>query len=513
MAQERLSMQQTREILRQKWQLGRSHRQVAASLHVSAGAVAKAVTRAKAMGLQWGAVEALTDDELERRLYGPTLPSHVPRPEPDPKYLHVELRKPGVTLELLHLEYLERHPDGLRYSAFCERYRLWRKRQNVWMRQEHRAGEKMLVDFAGKKPAYVDPETGEVMEAELFVAVLGASNLTYVEATRTQTLPEWIAAHNHAVRYFGGMTVAVVPDQTRTAVSRPCFWEPELNRTYLEWAQHHDTVIVPARPKHPRDKAQVEVGVLIAERWILARLRRETHYGLDSLNRRIAELVEDLNARLMKLYGKTRRELFDEIERAALRPLPPTAFVFAEWKHARVNLDYHVELDRHYYSVPHPLVHEHVDVRYTATTVEIFLRGQRVASHARSYVPHKHTTLPEHMPKSHRAQREAPWQIVDAARRIGSQTLALVEAILKDRPHPEQGYRSCQGILRLGKRYGDARLEAACGRALLAGARSYRHVDSILKNGLDQTAVDADDPPSGCCLVVHENIRGRGYYQ
>jgi transposase len=515
MAAERLSMRHTREILRQKWTLGRSHREVAQSLEIGLGTVSGVERRARAAGLDWAQVEALSEDGLAGRLYGrPEVAGQRVRPWPDCAVLHAERRKPGVTLELLHLEYLERHPDGYRYTQFCEIYRRWVKRRGLSMRQVHHAGEKCFVDYAGKKPTIIDTTTGEVITVELFVAVLGASNYTYAEATRTQQVPDWIASHQRAFQFFGGVTRAVVPDQLKSGVTRACRYEPGVQRTYEEFAQHYGTVILPARPAKPRDKAKTEVGVQIVERWILARLRHETFFSLAALNTRIAELLADVNARPMRLYRASRRELFARLDQPALRPLPAEPFIYGEWKiHARVNIDYHIELHGHYYSVPYPLVHEHVDARLTASTVEIFHHGQRVAAHVRSYVRGRHTTDPAHMPKAHQRHLEwTPSRLTTWARTIGPQTAALVQAILADRPHPEQGYRSCLGLLRLVKRYGEVRLEAACARAVTVGARSYRHVDSMLKHGLDRVAQAAAPPPL-TLLPTHEHLRGRAYYQ
>ncbi len=506
-------MRKIREILRQKWALGRTHREVAQSLRIGLGTVSGVERRARAAGLRWTDVEGLADEALESRLYPPGPTGKGPRPWPDCAYLHAERRKPSVTLELLHLEYLEQHPNGYRYTQFCEIYRRWLKRRGLSMRQVHRAGEKCFVDYAGQKPRLIDPATGEVIEVELFVAVLGASNYTYAEATRTQQVPDWIASHQRAFAFFGGVTGALVCDQLKSGVTVPCRYEPGLQRTYEEFAEHVGTVILPARPGKARDKAKVEAAVLVAERWILARLRHETFFAVAALNARIRELLAALNGRVMRQYQASRRELFERLDRPVLRPLPAEPFVYGEWKTARVNIDYHVELHRHYYSVPFALVHEVVDARLTATTVECFHRGQRVATHARDDTPGRHTTHPVHMPKAHQHHLEwTPSRLTDWAGRIGAQTRALVAAILADRPHPEQGYRSCLGLLRLGRRYGEARLEAACARALAVGARSYRHVDSILKHGLERLPLPEPTAPSRPA-PVHEHLRGPAYYQ
>ena len=514
MATERLLMRHIREILRLKWTLRRSHRETARSLGISAGAVASVVTRAKAMALTWDTVGAISDDALERTLYGPKLALTVARPGPDLVWMHTELRRPGVTLELLHLEYLAVHPDGYRYSAFCGHYRRWLAQQRTSMRQVHTAGEKTFVDYAGQRPALVDPATGELVPVELFVAVLGASNYTYAEATLTQRSVDFIQSHTRTVEYFGGVSAVVVPDQLRTGVVDPCRYEPKVQRTYADWARHYGTAIVPARPAKPRDKAKVEVAVQVAERWILARLRNETFFTLAALNARIAERLTDLNDRPMKGYGgASRRALFERFDRPALQPLPRDRYVHADWSHARVNIDYHVEVDRHYYSVPHALIYAAVEICLTATTVDVLLRGVRVWLHVRSYHAGRHTTIPEHMPKAHRAHLEwSPSRLIGWGATIGRHTEALVQALLESRPHPEQGYRSCLGILRLAKQHGPERLDAACARALAAGARSYRHVDSILKHGLDRLPLDvAPAPPRA--RPVHANVRGPAYYE
>ena len=502
-------MRKTREILRQKLFLQRRHRATAASVGVSLGAVSLAVARAAEAGLTWADVEALDDAELEARLYrGPGTQGH--RPEPDCAWIHRERHRAGVTLELLHHEYLERHPDGLRYTMFCERYREWLGRRGLVMRQVHAAGDKLFVDYSGKKPHLVDIETGELIEVELFVAVLGASNLTFAEVTLTQQSQDWIASHVRALEFFGGAPAAFVPDQLKSGVVKACRYEPEAQRTYEDLAEHYGTTVLPARPGKPRDKAKVEVAVQIAQRWILARMRNEVFQTLGEMNRRIRELLVDLNGRVMRRYGKSRRELFDEMERAALRALPAERFEYAQWSRARVNIDYHVAVDGHLYSVPHRLVHEEVEARVTSDTVEILHGRKCVAVHRRSSVKGGFTTIREHMPSAHRAHAEwTPSRILAWADKVGAATRVLCEAILNERPHPEQGFRSCLGILRLAKRYGDARLEAACSRAVRVRARSYRHVESILKHGLDRVAMPDE---ANTLALTHENVRGRDYY-
>lgn len=512
MATERLPMHNLREILRQRLTLARSYRGVAQAVGVSVGSVSSVLSRAAALGLDWNAIEALDDEELETKLYGPRVTARDERPLPDPAQMHIELRRAGVTLQLLHLEYLERHPDGYRYTKFCDVYREWLARRSPTMRQIHVAGDKMFVDYSGKKPRYVDPETGEIVEAELFVAVLGASNYTYAEATRTQSVADWTASNAHALAFFTGVPRSIVPDQLKSAVTIPCRYEPGIQRTFQEFGRHYGTTIFPARPKSPRDKAKVEAAVLIAQRWILARMRNQTFHSLAELNARIRELCDDLNRRVMRRYGASRLELFERLDKPALAALPAEPFEHADWEQVRLNVDYHADVDGHFYSAPFTLVHERLWARSTATTVELFHRCRRVAAHARSFVRGGYTTEKSHMPAAHQKQAEwTPSRILGWAQTVGPMTEAYARAIIKERPHPEHGYRSCLGLFRLAKRYGNARMEAACERALVVGARSYRHVDSILKHGLDRApALDvvAREAPG----VAHENVRGRGYY-
>lgn len=515
MAAERLSMRCVKEVLRQKWVLKKSHREVGRSLSISSGFVSGVVTRAAAKGLKtWVEVEALSEPALEELLYGPRVEAGTERPLPDPAYIHAERSRPGVTLELLHVEYLEANPTGYRYTAFCDHYRRWVERRRLSMRQVHVAGEKMFVDYSGKRPHFIDPSTGEVIDVELFIAVLGASSLTYAEATLSQRSHEFIHSHIRSFEYFGGASKALVPDQLKSGVTESCRYEPLIQRTYEEMARHYGTAVLPARPAKPKDKAKVERAVQVAQRWILARLRNETFFSLAALNERIWELLELLNDRKMRVYGVSRRELFSRTEKAALLPLPTERFAYAEWKNVGVNkLDYHVEIEGHFYSAPHDLVGPRLEARVTGTTVELYQRGERITSHVRSDARGRFTTKAEHMPKSHQKHLEwTPERITHWAASVGPNTKALVAAILADRPHPEMGYRSCLGILRLGKKYPD-RLDAACARALVAGARSYKSVDAILKRGLDRQPLPAvKDAQPSLPLGTHENVRGPDYF-
>lgn len=507
-------MRKAREILRLKWQQCRSHRQIAKAQGVGVGTPSEIVGRARRAGITcWEEVEALSEEELEARLYPPPSIS-ASRPLPSPAAIHIELRRKGVTLRLLHEEYFLSNPNGYGYTKFVELYNDWADRQKITMRQVHKAGEKCFVDYSGNKPATVNRATGERVEVELFVAVMGASNYTYVEATATQRSAEWIASHIRLVEFLGGAPSAIVPDQLKSGVVIASRYEPGIQRTYEEWSQHYSTTILPARPLKPRDKAKVEGGVLIAQRWILARLRNLTCFSLDELNEHIAVLVVDLNNRVMKRYGKSRRQLFDELDRPELAALPSDRFVHGDWSKAHVKLDYHVNVDHHDYSVPYQRATDEVWIRLAAATVEVFHKGKRCASHVRSFEYGGTTTNPAHMPVSHRKYaEESDAGFEEWATEVGPHTLALVRAILIERRHPEHGLRSCRGLKTLARRYAHDRIEAACERALIAGARSYTNVESILKHGLDQQPLPKDVPSDEPAPSLdHENIRGAGYY-
>ncbi len=505
-------MRKIREVLRLRCEVGLSVRQVASSVQMARSSVGEYERRLAAAGLSWPLPEGLSDTELERRLFPP--PPPVPsttRPVPDWATVHQELRRPGVTLMLLWEEYRAAHPQGFAYSWFCEHYGEWAGKLDLAMRQRHRAGEKLFVDYAGQTVEVVDRATGEVRTAQVFVAVLGASNYTYAEATWTQALPDWIGAHVRAFAYIGGTPEVLVPDNLRSGVSRTCRYEPELNPTYAELAHHYGVAVLPARVRKPRDKAKAESGVQLVERWILAALRHRTFFSLAEFNGAIAELLERLNDKPFKKLPGSRREAFEQLDRPALRPLPATPYVYATWKKVRVHIDYHVELDGHYYSVPYALVKQQLEARLTERTVELFHKGTRVASHVRSYTKGRHTTTLEHMPKAHREYAEwTPQRLVRWAEQTGTATAGVVEHILATRVHPQQGFRSCLGILRLGQRYGTERLEAACRRALHLNAWRYKSIASILERGLDRQPL-----PEQTDLTLpgtHDHVRGPDYY-
>jgi len=512
MTQERLTMRKIREVLRLKWKCGLKNRAIARSCSISHSTVSEYLQRAKAAGLSWPLPADLDEDALFLLLFPtPSHPSSKIIPCPDWSLIHTELRRKSVTLRLLWVEYREAHPDGYGYSQFCELYRQWAKRLKPSMRLSHKGGEKLFVDYAGQTVPIVDPHSGEIRQAQIFVAVLGASNYTYAEANWSQDLPNWTGAHVRAFTFIGGVPEIVVPDNLKAGVKHPCRYEPDLNPTYQDLAQHYGTAVIPARPRKAKDKAKVEVGVQVVERWILARLRNRTFFSLADLNQAIRELLDELNTRLMKHLGRSRRELFEALDRPALKPLPEQPYEFAIWKEARVNIDYHVEFEHHYYSVPHTLIHEEVYVRATEGTIEIFFNNQRIASHRRSNALGRHTTLSEHMPPAHQEYQEwSPDRFTRWAQTIGPHTTQLVQALLTSRKHPQQAYRSCLGLLRLASRYGEERLEAACCRALPAGIHSYKGVKNILDAKLDQVE---PEEPAPVVPPSHENIRGQTYYR
>jgi transposase len=509
----RLSMRKIRDVLRLKFEGGETNRRIARSCHISRPSVADYLLRFQEAGLEWPAAAALDDATLQAKLFPPApAVSGAQRPVPDWGHVHRELHRPGVTLMLLWHEYKTAHPAGFQYSWFCDQYRAWAGKLDLVMRQEYRAGEKLFVDYAGQCAAVVDRRTGEIRQAQIFVAVLGASNYTYAEATWTQQLPDWIGAHVRAFAFFGGTSELLVPDNLRSGVTKGHRYEPDLNPTYAELARHYGVAVLPARVRKPRDKAKAEAGVLLVERWILAALRDRTCFSLAELNGEIARLLERLNRRPFKKLPGSRRALFEQLERPALRPLPAQAYAFAEWKKVRVNIDYHVEVDGHYYSVPSQLVDKALEARYSERTVECFHQGQRVASHPRSQLKGRHTTVAEHMPTSHRSYAEwTPQRLIGWAEKTGPATAAVVQAILERRPHPQQGFRSCLGIMRLGKSFGEERLEAACQRALKLAACSYKSIESILRQGLDRRAFPAQQDLE--LAITHENIRGADYYR
>lgn len=505
-------MRKIGEVLRLKWECGLSNRAIARSCRISQSTVSEYLTRAERAGLSWPLPATLTEEELYRRLFPEQHPAEVPagKPLPDWETVRKELKKRNVTLRLVWEEYREDHPDGYGYSQFCELYRRYIQKLNPPMRQSHKAGEKLFVDYAGDTVPVANPETGEIWQAQIFVAVQGASSYTYAEAQPSQELPHWIGGHVRAMLFFGGVTQIIVPDNLKQGVKSPCWYDPDLNQTYLDLAQHYGIAILPARVRKPRDKAKVEVGVQVVERWILARLRNRTFFSLAELNRAIRQLLEDLNNWPMEHLEKSRRALFEELDQPALRPLPAQPYEYATYKTVRVNLDYHVEFEKHFYSVPHTLIHQEMRVRATERMVEIYHPSKRepMAIHPRSSAPGRYSTLSEHMPDNHQKAGEwTPERLTHWAAEIGPQTAALVKSILASRQHPEQAFRSCLGILRLAGKYPHEQMELACQIAHDTQTLNYRAFKAVLDT-LPPLSMPETTP-----LPAHENIRGTTYYQ
>jgi transposase len=516
--QERLSMRKIKEVLRLKYDCSLSHERIAASCGIAQSTVTKYLQRFEETGLPWPLPDDLTEEALDAKLFRA---SPIPTPRegplktlPDFAHVHEELRthrRLNLTLAQLWQEYREQEPNGYQYTQFCEYYRRWRRTLDPVMRQIHKGGEKLFIDY-GDGLFLIDSSTNEKALTYLWVGTWGASNFTYAEATLSQALPAWTMSHVHAFDYFQCVPHILVPDNLRSGVKHACYYEPDINPTYADLAGHYGCAVLPTRPVHPRDKAKVEAAVLLAKRWILSVLRHRTFYSLDEMNRAIRELLDKFNARLLRKLKKSRRELFEALDRPNAKALPKDPYVFAEWKKATVNIDYHIEIDKHYYSVPFRYVRQGVDVRLTAATLEVFLKGERIAAHGRSYVPYGYTTLKEHMPPAHQKHLEwSPSRLIQWAKTIGLATAQLVEKIMADKPHPEQGYRACLGLMRLAKHYSNERVEAAARRALHYNTCSFRSLESILTRGLDRLSLPANGPVP--IPLRHDNIRGREYYQ
>jgi transposase len=505
-------MRKIREVLRLVHESGLSNRQIAASLKISHSTVGEYRGRAREAGLSWPLGPEWDDARLEACLFPPPRPSSAARPLPDWSWVHRELSKKGVTLQLLWLEYRQAHPDGYQYSQFCDLYRRWRQGLEITLRQPYRGGEKLFVDYAGPRVEIVDPKTGEVRGARVFVGALGASSYTFVDLTWTRSLPDWIGSHVRMFEFLGGVPELVVPDNEKAGVKDACRYEPDLNPTYHDLATHYGVTVLPTRPRSPQDNAKAEAAVQNVERWVLAPLRHHTFFSLEEARRATRPLLDALNDRPFQKLEGSRRSLFESLDRPNLRPLPPTRYEFAEWRVARVNIDYHIQVDRHFYSVPYQLRRQQVDVRMTATTVEILHRSRRVASHVRSQRPGGYSTNPAHMPAAHRAHLEwSPSRLIAWGARIGPHTAAFIEQLLDSRPHPEQGYRSCLGLMKLARTYPRERLEAACHRSLEIRALSYRSVKSILASGVDRLPLQPSLPLR--LPTQHPHLRGPDYYR
>ena len=511
-------MRKIREVLRLKFEQGRGRREIAASCGIGVATVSEYLRRARDSGVGWVEAQQRSDAELEAQLFPKAqYAATVERAPIDFGWVHRELPKPGVTLQLLWSEYVQsvRGREPYQYSQFCALYTAWRSKLDLVMRQVHRAGEKAFIDYSGKKPTIIDAQTGEEREVELYVMALGASNYTFAESTLTQKVADFIGSVTRGLDFFGGVPEVLVPDQLRSAVRGPDRYDPDINATLLELAKHYETTIIPARPRKPRDKAKVETAVLVVQRWILARLRHRRFFSLEELNVAIAELVVELNARPFRKLEGSRRSAFEATDRLALRPLPLTRFEPFQWQKARVNIDYHVAFEDRFYSVPHALVGERVEVRATALTVEIFHGNQRVYSHRRSYGP-KGTmvTCEHHRPISHKDYGKwPPERLIAWAGTLGPNAARVAEMTLAGYPRPEMGYRPVLGIIRAGERYGAQRFDAACARALaVSGSTPPRRkfIEALLKQRLEHAPMPVNEPLRP--LGHHDNVRGGGYY-
>lgn len=508
-----ISMRKLKEILRLKYGCSLSHRKIAKSLSISAGSVSNYVNRAAQLELTtWPLADKWNDNALRQAFFNTkTQPKHYFLP--DWSVVQQELRPKTMTLQLLWEEYKERHPEGFySYNHFCRQYKAWLKCQKPSMRQNHKAGEKLFVDYCGPTMNIVDPTTGECRPAQVFVAVMGASSYTYAEATYSQGLENWVMSHARCFEFLGGVPELLIPDNLKSGVTKACRYEPDLNPTYQQLASHYGTVIVPARPYKPKDKAKAEVGVQIVERWIMARLRKENFFSLRQLNLRIQELLADLNQRQMKKHPGSRLEQFENIDKPALKPLPEQAYNYTLIKQVKVHIDYHIEVEKHYYSVPYSLIKQKLEAHVTGQLVTLYHQGEQVAVHPRSHRQGAHTTIEAHMPIAHQKQQQwTPQRFESWARKFGDSTERFVIELMQAKKHTEQSYRACLGLLSLGKKFSDSRLEAACTRALATGITRVNQVKVILEKGLDKQSL----PEKQLDLlseIDHKNIRGNHYY-
>lgn len=509
MPAERISMRKIKEILRLKHE-GLSERKIASSCHISRASVSRCLERAARASLTWPLPDTLDDKALECLLYPSEAKLNcVP---PDWPHVHQEMKKKGVTLDLLWSEYRASESGGISYSRFCHLYREFKQTLEPVMRQTHKAGEKLFVDYAGLTVPWIEPTTGEIFEAQIFVAVLGASNYTYVEATQSQSLGDWIGSHVRTFEFLGGVPKIVVPDNLKSGISNAHRYDPDINPTYQDMANHYGAAVIPARVAHPKDKAKVEVGVQGIERRILAKLRHHTFFSLAEINAAIRPLLMAYNEKAFQRLPGSRLSEFMQVDKPALQTLPIYPYEYAEWKKVRAGIDYHVAFEHHYYSVPHQYIKHELDLRITRTLVQCFYKGKLIAVHARANKK-GHTTVKEHMPKRHQAYAEwTPERLLRWAQQTGEQTHQLLQAMIEARPHPQQAFRACLGVMRLGKHYGDHRLEKAAQRALALGALSYKSIESILKHGLEQKPLPQSSHAMPVQPISHEHLRGADYY-
>lgn len=509
------NIKKIREVLRLKFKLELHNRAIGRMINASPSTISRYSSPFQQQGLNWEQLETMGDDEINNILYEKkSIRSKQDFIEPDFKRIHQELKLKTVTLQLLWEEYCETYKErAYSRTQFCKMYKKWKNRLNASMRQIHKAGDKLFVDYAGSTVPVVDGHSGEIRKAQIFVAVMGASNYIYAEATWTQQMPDWIGSHVRAFAYFQGVPALCVPDNLRSGIKKACRYEPEINSTYLEMIRHYGSAVLPARPYKPTDKPKVENGVLVIGRWILARLRHQQFFTLFELNQAIAKLLIEVNLKpFQKLLG-SRLSQFEAIDKPALKPLPATPYVYAEFKKVHLGFDYHIEVDGHYYSAPYELIKEPIEVRITENVIEIFNKNTRIASHFRSYRRGAHTTIPEHMPKKHRKHMEwTPGRLLGWAHSMGQKTFHLTKHLIEIKDHPEQAYRACLGLLNLARLYGKERLEAACNRAIHYHTLTRRSVAEILKSGLDKQPLPETTPSESKQSNHHENIRGPEYF-
>ena len=512
MPMRRISMNKVREIIRLYEECNLSQRSIARVLSISRPIVHEYIQKIRSSGLDYTATQKLEDDALLEIIEGSGKAQseryQVIRQKFE--YFVKELKRTGVTLERLWQEYRDEHPDGFGYSQFCYHFQVWRNASELTMHIDHKVGDKSFVDFAGKRLEIVNRNTGEITDAEVFVSILGASQYTYVEAVATQQKHDWISANQNAFHYFGGVPRAVVPDCLKAAVSKANPYEPDINPEYEDFSRHFQTVILPARPVHPKDKGLVENAVKIVYTRIYAALRNRIFYSLQELNLAIAEGLERHNSKPMQRLNVSRKQLFFETEKSALMPLPVEKYEFKNFKTLKAQFNYHVYLsdDKHYYSVPYRYRGSQVKLVYTHSVVEIFCKNKRIAFHKRDLRPGGYTTHPDHMPSHHKfVSGWNPQRFIHWARNTGEHVEVVVSHVLESRKHPEQAYRVCMGILSLARQYDRQRLDKACKRAISFELYTYKGIKNILEKKLEDYQLDSFEP-----LPSHPNIRGNEYY-
>lgn len=518
MNRKRLTMRKLKEVLRLKLECKLSNRAIANSVNISASTVSYYVRALEASHLSWPLPSGLSDQELiallEPHCHQLKQKSYSQKQSPCFEEICKELKHKGVTLQILWQEYKARHQEkAYSYAEYCRQYRCWAKKLKPSMRQRHVAGEKCFVDYAGPSLDIYNPTTGEISKAKVFVATLGASNFTYVEATLTRSIPDWLGSHTRMLEYFGGVPKLIIPDNEKAGVSRASYYDPEKNPQYTAWANHYGTTILPARPGKPKDKAKVEAAVKYVEQAILAKLRHQKFFSIDQLNQAISKLLKVLNNTPFQKLPGTRESLFNEVEKSSLAPLPRHRYEYVEFKRVKVGLDYHICVDTHYYSVPYQHIHHTVEYRLSSNQLEVYYDGLRIASHLRQYKPGEKSTQNEHMPEAHRAHAQwTPDTFLQWAKAIGCAPAEIAAKLIKRQPHPECCYKIFLGCRNLVKLYGKTRFAASCRYALAGEAISYHSLKAILENKLEQEDItiikdEADYTPS-----THTNIRGADYY-